>query len=442
MERVVIVGADGAGLAAGLEARRVDPRLEVVVYERGRHASSRAASSAPYWIGGLVADEDRLGARTPADLAEAGLEVHLRHEAVSLDPRRRRVRVRPLDGGRERAEAYDQLLLATGARAVRPAVAGADHEGLFVLRSLEDAERLHAAVRGARRAIVVGGGYVGVEMAENLARRGLEVHLVERQEQLLGNLDPPTAALALEALASHGVQVDLGTEATAFEGPGRVRTPQGVLEGDLVLVAAGVRPNSELARRAGVPCGVRGGIVTDARMATGVPGIWAAGDCCQSHHRVSDQAVWLPLGDTAVRMGQVAGRNLAGGEATFPGVAGTEVVRIFDRVFGRTGLSRKEAEAAGIELGSLHLDGPDRPEFMPGGGPVRVVLNWEVGTGRLVGGQVVGGPEAVGRVDALAVAILARWTLQDLAAADFAYAPPVSPLADPLQAAARTALGG
>ncbi len=430
-------------MSAASRARRLDRDLEIVAFERGAYASY-AACGLPYFVADEVHSAEALIARRPEEFAKQHIDVHLRHEVLDIDPVARRVQVEDLDSGARRHEPYDELLIATGARPVVPPLPGTDLPGVHVIKRIEDAEGVVARVASGGRAVVVGGGYIGLEMVEAFVARGMHAAVIEAEERLLPFLDAPLSELVRDELENAGAEVRLETRVEGIETSRdglRVSTSAGELPADVVIIAVGIRPNAELAAAAGLELGAGGAIVTDDRMATAQAGIWAAGDCCQCIHRVTGQPVWIPLGDTANRMGRVAGTNLGGGDDRFPGVVGTAITRAFRRGFARTGLSIREAQAAGLEVQSVHVDAADRAGYFPSRRDARVLLVWEKASGRLVGGQIAGYADAAKRIDTLAVAITAGWTVDDLRHADLAYAPPYSPTWDPVLIAANVASG-
>jgi NADPH-dependent 2,4-dienoyl-CoA reductase/sulfur reductase-like enzyme len=356
--------------------------------------------------------------------------VHLRHEVTAIDLDRRALRVRDLDSGSQRAEPFDQLLVATGAVPARPRLPGADAAGIRGVQTLEDGLELLRLLDRERpaRAVVVGGGYIGLEMAEALVMRGLQVALVEAGPQPMRTLDPDMGALVADALRDVGVRVYLGerVEGFAVEG-GHVRavaTAARTLPADLVVLGLGARPNSALAEQAGIPVGTTGGIRTDRRMRTGVEGVWAAGDCAETVHLVSGAPVAVALGTHANKQGRVAGINLGGGYATFPGVLGTAVSKICGVEVARTGLNQAEAAQAGFAHLGVVVESTTRAGYYPGAKPMKTKLVAEQRSGRLLGAQIVGQENAAKRIDALAVAIWNHMTVEEMSGLDLSYAPP------------------
>jgi NADPH-dependent 2,4-dienoyl-CoA reductase/sulfur reductase-like enzyme len=315
------------------------------------------------------------------------------------------------------------------------------------VRTLPEGQALIDAIEsGAHRAVVVGAGYIGLEMAEALRLRGLDVALVDLAAQPMTTLEPELGERVAAALREDGVDLRLGTPLVGVEvgGDGWVRavtTPDGTLDADLVVLGTGVRPASDLAAAAGVPVGPSRGIVTDPRMRTPVPGVWSAGDCAETLHRVSGRPVSFALGTVANKQGRIAGLNLGGGAGEFPGVLGTAITKYHDLEVARTGLSVREAREAGLDPVVTAVDSSTRAHYYPGAAPVTVLLVTERGTRRLLGGQIVGGPGAGKRIDVLAAALWNGMVVDDLVQMDLAYAPPFSPVWDPVLTAARVALG-
>lgn len=436
---IVIVGGVAAGLSAATRALRQNPGARVTVFERGA-VPSYAACGLPYWLGGEIAEVERLVVRSPAQLRAGGIHLRLRHEVEGIDTGAATVTVRDLESGRSLREPYDRLLLAPGARAVRPPFAQTDLQGVHVLRSLADAQGIMDDLSGVSRVAIVGAGYIGLELAEQLTRCGLSVVVLEAAPAPGGRVvDPELRGLIAEAVTEGGAELRTGVTVTELLGSGRVstvRTDAGDVRAGLVVVAVGVRPETELALAAGLRLGKTGAVAVNARQESSVPGIWAAGDVAEARHRVTGRRVWIPLGLTANRMGRVAGVNMAGGDARFPGVVGTGIFRVFGLGVARTGLTGEEAEALGLDAVSEDLASHDRAGYMPDDAPLRVRLTAEAGSGRLLGAQLLGRPESVMRVNAAAALLHRRNRIGDLSDMDFAYAPPFSPTFDPLIVAA------
>lgn len=437
-ERLVVIGGDAAGMSAASQARRRREELEIVALEKGRY-TSYAACGIPYFVAGEVDDLDRLVARTPQQFRDKQrIDVRTEHEVTAIDTAAGQVEVHDHAHGRTFSLGYDQLLVATGGRPIRPDLPGIDLDFVHGVQTLGDGQDLHAHAEHheAEHVVVVGGGYIGLEMAEAFIRWGADVTLVEAAPAVMGTLDPDMAELVHGALERHEVELRLNCLVTGFE-PGRVLTDEGGIEADLVVLGIGVAPNSELAAAAGIPTGVRGAIRVDRRQQTQVEGVWSAGDCAESFHRVSGEPVHIALGTVANKQGRVAGINLGGGYATFPGVVGTAVTRMCALEVGRTGLNEREARAAGFQFDTARIEATTRAHYFPGASPVTVKMLAERGTGRLLGAQIIGHEGAAKRIDIVATALTAGMDVEELLNVDLGYAPPFSPVWDPVLTAAR-----
>ncbi len=442
-ERLVVIGGDAGGMTAATQARRLDGDLDIVALEKSSWVSY-SACGIPYLVAGDVDRLEDLVARTPQEFRDRHkIDVRLKHEAMAIDTDAGQVEVRDHEHGRTVKVPYDKLVIATGARPRRPDIPGINGESVLGVQTLADAQRLmdRAERSNPKDVVVVGGGYIGLEMAEAYVKRGAKVTVVDGAPEIMGTLDPDMAALVRTAMVRHGIEVRCGATVSAFE-PGSVHLEGGeTLSADLVILGTGVAPNSELAADAGVETGVKGAIRVNARMQTSVDGIWAAGDCAESFHLVSRQPTHIPLGTVANRQARVAGINLGGGYATFPGVVGTAVTKLCATEVARAGLSEREAAAAGLEYVVGKIKATTQAGYLPEARPIVAKMLAEWGTGRILGAQLVGEEGAGKRIDAVAVALTAGFTAEDLLNTDLAYAPPFSPLWDPIQVAARKAVG-
>lgn len=446
-EHLVIVGGVAAGLAAAMEARRASPDLRVTVFEQTRDISY-GACGLPYVVAGRVPSLESLVVHTPEYFRERHrIEILLDSEALEILPAKSVVRVRLGDDVRE--VGYSSLILATGASAVCPPLPGRDLEGVFALRHMLDGRRMLRFIEEARpqSAVVAGAGYIGLEMAEAFRERGLRTTLVEASERVMGALVGRAREAVEGELRACGVETFFGERVVAFEGAsGRVRrvlTDAGrALDADIVSVGAGVRPEVSLAQGAGLETGESGAIVTDERQRTSVPGVFAAGDCCEVLHRVSGRRVWHPLGQPAVKQGWVAGANAARGdslaEARYAGVLGTNVVKVFRLEVARTGLSLKQSLAAGFDASETATETASRAGYYPGGSKIstRLVVDR---SGRLLGAQMVGREGVAQRIDVYAAALHAGLKTEEIERLDLAYAPPFAPTIDPIIRAAHEA---
>jgi NADPH-dependent 2,4-dienoyl-CoA reductase/sulfur reductase-like enzyme len=445
--RLVVVGGDAAGMTAASYVNRACDDADVVVLERGPY-TSYSMCGIPYYIGGEIDEAADLVVRGPAAHREAGIDVRTGVEAVTVDAARRTVGWRDLTSGETGEESYDALLLATGAHPRTPELPGLARytqvvhtldEGEALRRTLDTASDIH-------RVVVVGAGYIGMELAEALVRRGLDATLLDRGTQVMGTLDAGIADVVEDRLAGFGVEVRLGEDLVEVR-PGdrearlEVLTDTGAHPADTVVLALGAEPNTGLGLAAGCDVGPSGGLVVDGRMRTTVPGIWAAGDCVESRHLVSGRPVNVQLGTHANKQGKVAGIDIAAspsdGDAVFPGVVGTAVTRICDWEIGRTGLTGQEAAEAGLDAAATTFVGSAKAGYLPDAGEVHVLMRAEQRTGRILGAQLVGTGNVAKRIDVAAVWCQSRTTVQEAQFLDLSYAPPFGGVWDLLQVAAR-----
>jgi NADPH-dependent 2,4-dienoyl-CoA reductase/sulfur reductase-like enzyme len=447
--RVVVVGGDAAGMTAASHLVRATD-AEVVVFERGPY-TSYSMCGIPYLIAGDLDDPADLVVRTPEEFRSMGMAVHTETEAIDVDAARRTVRVRDLRDGVERDEPYDALLLATGAHPSVPPVDGLARYG-EVVHTLDEGERVRDLLRpfegGAPcRVVVIGAGYIGMEIAEALVRHGHQATIVDRSAQVMKSLDDDMAAIVQQVLVDFGVDVRLGTGVLGARGDGEhlrvVETSAGEIEADVLIVAAGSRPNIELGVAAGCTVGPSGALVVDERLRTDVDGVWAAGDCVESRDLVAGLRRNVQLGTHANKQGKVAGIDIAAaldggvGEASFPGVVGTAVTKVCRWEIGRVGLTTADAQEAGIEHASIRFTGTARAGYMPEPGTVHVKMMAERGTGRVLGAQLVGTGNVAKRIDVAAVWCQLGVTVQDAQLLDLSYSPPFGGVWDLLQVGAR-----
>jgi NADPH-dependent 2,4-dienoyl-CoA reductase/sulfur reductase-like enzyme len=365
---------------------------------------------------------------------------------VEIDNEQRRVKVRNLDNGKEWREPFDQLMIATGAVPIRPDLPGADAGGIYGVNTLQSGIEVRRVVdqEKPKRAVIIGGGYIGLEMAEAFILRGMDVSLVERSAQVMNTLDPDMGSLVSEALMCVGVKLFREESAEGFETVnGKIKavvTNKRILPTDIVILGMGVRPNSRLAENAGIPRGVKGAIKVNERMQTEIEGIWSAGDCVESYHIVRRKPFYVALGTVANKQGRIAGINIGGGYKTFPGVVGTAVSKICAVEVARTGLQEKEIHGLGLEFVGAKIESHTRAGYYPDAGPITVKVLAEKGSGRFLGGQIVGIEGAAKRIDVLATALHAGFTLDQMIHLDLSYAPPYSPVWDPVLIAVRMAM--
>jgi NADPH-dependent 2,4-dienoyl-CoA reductase/sulfur reductase-like enzyme len=438
----VVIGGDAAGMSAAAQARRLRPadELEIVVLEQGPEVSY-SACGIPYWIGGLVSDRDRLIARTPEQFAEKDIEVRTSTRAESIDLAAGKVVA--TDGERL---GYDFLVVATGGRPARPDVPGLDADGVYGVHRLSDGAAIRAAITaGAKRAVVLGGGYIGLEMAEVLQTRGLAVTVVLADPVPMAQLDRDMGERVCAAMGDMGIDVQTGQPVREIEmdadGTARaVRTDTGSYDTDIVVLGLGMGPEVSLAREAGLQLGVTGAIdVAHTQRSRSHPEVFAAGDCSQTFHKMTGEAIHVALGTHANKQGKIAGSVIGGRPARFAGVLGTAMTKVGDLEVARTGLCTTQAEDGGFDFRTETIDATTRAGYYPGAAPITIKLITERGSGLLLGAQIVGGPGSGKRIDVLATAIWAGMTAEELAGTDLSYAPPFSPTYDPVVVAARVA---
>jgi NADPH-dependent 2,4-dienoyl-CoA reductase/sulfur reductase-like enzyme len=442
-QRLVVIGAVAAGTSAAAKAKRTNPHLEVVLLERDEHISY-GACGLPYFISGVVPSAEALIARTPEEFRKRGVDVRIRHEVMEIDPAHKGVHVADLEAAKEYELSYDSLVIATGAVPFQPPVPGLDLPGVYTLRTLSDGLALRRAVRNKppKSVVIVGGGSIGLEMAEAFRTLGLSVTIVEMAPQVMVNLDEDMSKLVLAEVERNGVRVLLNDGLIRCEGTGpvaKVVTQHNEVPADLVLVAIGVRPNTRLAEKAGIRLGVGRAIAVDEHMRTNLEGIYAAGDCVDAIHQVTGERTYIPLGTTANKQGRVAGSNAAAMSCTFEGLAGTAVAKVFGLEVARTGLTEKEARDKGFAVGLSSIRTTDHAGYYPGATELHVKLILDQRTGRLLGAQLVGAQGAAKRVDVLAAALRARMTVDDLTRVDYSYAPPYASVYDATLVAANVA---
>ncbi len=446
-KRILIIGGVAAGMKTASRLRRLDSTSEIVVVERSQRFSY-GACALPYFVEGLFDDLDEVR-QTPTGVTRdeaffervKGIEVLSGCEAVEIDRQQQRVLVRCHESQNTEYLLYDKLVLATGCQPIMPAIPGMELSGVLALKTMEDAEKIDQFAINAEHAVIVGAGLIGLEMAEALVARGLSVTLLELQEQVLGGVvDTEFASLAARELSKHGVNLCLNEGLVRLEGEAgrvcRAVTKSGGYSADLVIMAIGVRPETELAAAAGLQIGETGGILGDQQMRTSDPLIFAAGDCVEVVQMQTGEQLHLPLGSTANRQGRVLADQLGGATDLFPGVLGTLIVKLFDQSLARTGLSVNAAQAAGYDPESILISGPDRVHSYPGVKPVVIRLIVDRNSRQLLGAQMAGPGEISGRINVIVSLLSLKGTIDDLARLDLAYAPPFATAMDPLHQAA------
>ncbi len=444
MTKYVIIGGDAAGMSAATQIKRLDPDAEVFAFEKG-DTFSYAQCGLPYYLEGVVPSPDKLVARTEQQFREKNkIDARSYHEVIRIDPANKFVTVKNLAKGETFDQPYDKLLIATGAVPIVPPWPGVDEDGVFVLKTMADAKKiaLYMEQQPVRKAVIIGAGYIGLEMSEALTARNLDVTVIEKTGQVGTALDADISEHVREYISSH-INLKLNEEVREIKKTEHglsVVTDQGSYPADLVLVAVGVKPNSELAAQAGVATGIRGAIRVNQKMETSVPDIYAAGDCAVQYHRLKQEDDYVPLGTHANKQGRVAGTNMAGGYARFAGVMGTAVFKVMDLQVARTGMGEREAEQARIDFDVVSVKSLQHAHYYPDAKPLYVKLLFTRDEQKVIGGQFVGYEGVDKQVDVLATAMYQELTLRQLQELDLAYAPPFSTVWSPIQQAAGVAV--
>ncbi|HUI08201.1 MAG TPA: FAD-dependent oxidoreductase [Verrucomicrobiae bacterium] len=468
-KRIVIVGGVAGGASAAARARRLCEDCEIVVFERGPYVSF-ANCGLPYFVGGEIAEQDSLLVQTPQSLkARFNLDVRVNTEVIAIDRAARRVKVRELTSGRESEEPYDALVLSTGALPLKPPIPGIDRPNHFTVRNIPDVEKIMAWSKDCQRcrAVVVGGGYIGLEMAEQLQRRGFRVTIVEALPQVMAPLDPEMAAWLHQEIRANGIALHLNDPVAAFEDPATwegeapaelkpdgspggspSRPPRASvvvlksgarLPADSVILGLGVKPETKLAREAGLEIGERGGIRVDEHLQTSDPDIWAVGDAIEVRDGVTGQWALIPLAGPANRQGRTAADNILGRPSRYDGTWGTAILRLFNLTAGGTGANGKTLRRLGIPFQTIHLHPNSHAGYYPGAEPIALKILFAPDTGKLLGAQAVGHEGVDKRIDVLATALKAGLTVHDLAELELAYAPPYGSAKDPVNLAGMAA---
>jgi NADPH-dependent 2,4-dienoyl-CoA reductase/sulfur reductase-like enzyme/rhodanese-related sulfurtransferase len=450
-QRLVIIGGVAGGASAAARARRLSEEAEIIVLERGPHVSF-ANCGLPYFVGGEIANEEDLLVQTPKSLhSRFNLDVRVSSEVVSIDRAAKVVNVRELANGREYALPYDALVISTGAAPLLPPIPGIQREGHFTVRNVPDVVRIKSRISESEgtRAVVVGGGYIGLEMAEQLVRHGgVSVSLAEALPQVMAPLDPEMAAWLHLELKQHGVELCTGSAVAAFEAPSDAEPARASivvlkdgrrLPADVVILGMGVKPESALAKAAGLEIGERGGIRVNGRMQTSDPAIYAVGDVVEVRDVITGAWSLIPLAGPANRQGRIAADNIMGRSASYQGTQGTAVLRLFGLTAGCTGANEKALRAAGIACEVLHLHPASHAGYYPGAEPIAMKVLFAPDTGKLLGAQAVGRDGVDKRLDVFATALKAGMNMNDLAELELAYAPPFGSAKDPVNLAGMAA---
>ncbi|WP_300750546.1 FAD-dependent oxidoreductase [uncultured Oscillibacter sp.] len=439
--KVVIIGGVAGGATAAARLRRLDEQAEIVVFERSGYVSY-ANCGLPYYIGGVIEDPEALTLQTPESFfSRFRVTMKVRHEVTALHPERKTVSVKNLETGEEFEEPYDKLLLSSGAKPTQPRLPGVGLEKLFTLRTVEDTFRIKDYIRQnhPRSAVLAGGGFIGLELAENLRELGMEVTIVQRPKQLMNPFDPDMAAFIHSEVRANGVKLALGYTVEGFQerdgGVDVLLKDSAPLHADMVVLAIGVTPDTALAKEAGLELGLKGSIVVNSRMETSLPDIYAVGDAVQVRHSVTGQDVLLSLAGPANKQGRIAADNICGGDSRYLGSQGSSVLKVFGMTAAVTGVSETNAKKAGLDADAVVLSPMSHAGYYPGGKLMTMKVIFEKETFRLLGAQIVGYEGVDKRIDVLAAAIHAGLTAIRLKDLDLAYAPPYSSAKDPVNMA-------
>jgi len=445
MEKIVVIGGNAAGLTAASRAKRIDPRLNITVLEKLPHIAY-STCGLPYLLSKIVAADQLISYSPETFEGEKGIKVRSLVEVNAIVPPRKRVEAVSVETGEKMEFGFDRLLIATGVKAQIPDIPGTNLKNVFSVISLQDALRIQEPLAAARRVVVIGAGYAGLEFAESLRALGKTVTVFERERYVMPSIDPDMAQIIDFELRRFGVDVFTTANVLAIVGSdGRVTgvkaaTSLGVIPADLVLLDTGVQPNAELVRETEIQIGLTGGIAVDDYMETNVPGIFAAGNCAESFCALRRRPVLSAIGTVAAKQGRVAGENLAGRRAKFRGSIGTTILKVFELGIARTGLSSREAAAERIPFVSARIEADDRTSYYPGARKVWIKLIVDRESRRLIGAQAAGYGEVSKRIDVAATAIAGGMTIDDVAQLDLAYSPPYGSLWDPLLVAAQAVL--
>jgi len=430
--RIVIIGGVAAGTSAAAKARRNGEENEIVIYEKGGYISYSGCGM-PYYIGGEVKDAQLLTPRDPAFFkSKYNVDVLIRHEVLTVDPGQNKIRVKNIETGEVFEDRFDKLVIATGAAATVPDIKGREQGNVFILRTIEDMQKIKAFADGKmpKRAAIIGTGFVGMEMCENLKNIGVAVTLIEKQPGIMPWLDEDVAVYLKKHLIEKGVRLAIGAKVDRIEGD-KVYFEGGQADAEIVIISTGVKPDTDLAEQAGVALGTTGGIRVNDKMQTNLPDIYACGDCIEVYSVATGDAMYRPLGSTANKTGRIAGDSLTGGGLAFRGVLGTGIFKIFDLTVARTGLSEGEARQKGTDVAVCHCIKPGRPEYLKGK-EIIIKAVADKKDGRLLGAQIVGFEGVDKRIDVFVTAITFGARAEDLFHLDLAYAPPYSTTKDPV----------
>lgn len=443
-KHLIIIGGVAAGTKAAAKARRESPDMKITLYTESKYVSYSACGM-PYYIEDLIKDEKKLIVRTPEYFKEQeNINIHIKHNVTKILPKEYRVEVENLETGEKFFDEYTKLLIATGSKAFVPDVEGVNLQNIFVLKDIEDAMKIKKYLKDSKKVVIVGGGYIGLELLESFKAHDLDLTMIDRSPQILNTFDLDiTSHIQKYLVEEKNINIITNESLKRLIGDHKsfikqVETSGGkLIDADMVVLALGVRPNIELAIDAGIKIGKTGAIKVNERMQTNFPDIFAAGDCAETINTVTGKNVWIPLGSTANKMGRIAAINITGGYEEFKGIAGSMVVKIFDYTASKTGLSEKEAKDLGYDCVLAILTHRDKSGYMPDSKEITIKMIAEKPSGRILGVQVIGKGDADKRVNVVAAALAANMTVKEFMGIDLTYAPPYSPSIDPILVAAQ-----
>ncbi|OGH97584.1 MAG: hypothetical protein A2039_03255 [Candidatus Melainabacteria bacterium GWA2_34_9] len=443
-KQLIIIGGVAAGTKAAAKARRESPDLKITLYTESRYISYSACGM-PYYIENLIKDEKRLIVRTPEYFKEReDIDIHIKHKVTRILPEENKVEVENLETGEKFIDEYSKLLIATGSRAFVPDIEGVKLQNVFVLKDIDDAVEIKKNIKQSKKVVIVGGGYIGLELLESFKAHDTDLTMIDRSQQILNTFDLDISSHIqnylieeknINIITNESMKRLIGDSKSFIK---QVETSRGkIINADMVILALGVRPNIELAKEAGIEIGETGAIKVNERMQTNFPDVFAAGDCVETINIVTDKSVWIPLGSTANKMGRIAAINITGGYEEFKGITGSMVVKIFDYTASKTGLSEKEAKELGYDYVIAILMHRDKSGYMPDAKEITIKMIAEKSSGRILGAQVIGKGDADKRVNVVAAALTANMTVKEFMGIDLTYAPPYSPSIDPILIAAQ-----
>lgn len=437
--KLIVIGGVAAGMSAASKLRRLNQDAQIVVYEKGSFLSY-GACGLPYYVSGENDDYTKMIARTKEQFDAVGIETCLEHEVVKVVPEKKQVMIKDLKNNKMFIDTYDKLMISTGTSPIIPPFSGVHLQNIHVLKTLEDGIRLkEVAIKSEiQDVVIVGGGYIGIEVVEAMATLGKRVRVIELGDRILQTFDQEITTLAEKEVLQQGISLNLGEKVEGFIGSTQVeavKTDKGTYKADLVLLSIGVRPATKFLEGTGIHLATNGAIVVDREMRTNLPDIYSAGDCAQVYHKVMEENAYIPLGTNANKCGRIAGANIAGSHQKYVGTLGSAAIKVFDLELGRTGLSEKDAKQLAIDYTTVFIQANDHPRYYPNETPIWIKLICEKRTRRIIGAQAIGQKGVVLRIDVLAVAIHNNMSADELGMLDLCYAPPFAGVWDAIHIA-------